>query len=233
MTPPPPAAAAIFARATRAMAAQAAPASVLYDETVTREGLGVRIVQSGGNAVVHLAFSSSPGNDLFQVRGCGAATTLFDVAGKRRYTSELPFWSPFWPSTATVTSVLGVTRARMEADLREASGNAYAATLGAPATIDGGIADHLLLAAQNPSLHPLTDLYVDEQSGLVLRAVAAFKDTSVTDVTGSVTLNFARDGTFWIADSGEIDATVHAYFRRVSGSATFSTSNLRFDACRT
>lgn len=224
-------AAAIYARSVRMMTHQSVLASVTYDETIARRGLGVRVVQ-GTPAVAHLAFSSTAGDDLFYVTQCGVTTTLLDLTSKQRSTAELPFWSPIWPQTATVTSVIGVARARMMNDLRVEAPDAYAATLLPSTIVDGISAYHVrLVARHDASLHPLTDLYADEQSGRILRAVAAFRDESVTDVTGSITLNFERVGNLWVAASGEVDATVHAYLRQVSGSATFSTSNVAFDGC--
>jgi hypothetical protein len=39
-------------------------------------------------------------------------------------------------------------------------------------------------------------------------------------------LNFGNVANLWIVSSGEVDATVHAFLRTVSGSATFAASRV-------
>jgi hypothetical protein len=111
-------------------------------------------------------------------------------------------------------------------DLLTDSTASYATSLVDEEALDGAAVYHLHLIAQDPAAHPLSDLFIDEQTFLVRRAVADFKDTSVTDVTGAVTLNFDRSDGYWLVTSGEVDATVHAFLTQVSGSATFASSGI-------
>jgi hypothetical protein len=67
---------------------------------------------------------------------------------------------------------------------------------------------------------------VDERTYLARRAVAAFTDRTIAPVTGVITLDFAHIAGSWLIASGTVEATVHAYFRTVSGSAAFASSNV-------
>jgi hypothetical protein len=228
--------AAIYARAVRAMDAQQSPAAVTYDETFTPRGLGVRIIMVRGAAVVHIVFSSDATPQVFQVTENSARTELVEAASGQRYAAALPFWSATWlplgPTTpADQSTVIGGVRQKMLGDLSPAGESAYSIALVGVENVGGFAVYHLHMTAQNPATHPLTDLFVDEQSYRVRRAVAAFRDTSLTSVTGDVVLNFASVGNYWMVTSGQIDATVHAFFRTVSGSATFAAS--RVDASGT
>jgi hypothetical protein len=53
---------------------------------------------------------------------------------------------------------------------------------------------------------------------------ADFKNNSVASVTGDVILDFGRVGNYWLVTFGQVDATVRAFFRTVSGAAFFSAS---------
>ncbi|MHB8433735.1 MAG: hypothetical protein ACYDCA_09090 [Candidatus Tyrphobacter sp.] len=85
---------------------------------------------------------------------------------------------------------------------------AYRISLLEVQTVDGAPAFHLRLAArQDASVHPLTDVFVDERNDPAIQAKS------------SVMMP-------WLIASGSVEATIHAYFRTVSGSVTFASSNV-------
>ncbi len=220
----------MYAKMALAMSAVRSPAAMSYDETVSPRGLSVRNIAANGVQVVHLVYSSDKTVLLFHVTQCAGADTarITDAAAPQPYTAEQPFWSAVW-SRGAQSSVIGTVRERMIADLVSADDGAYQIALASPQSINGSAAYHLhLTALHDAAMHPLTDVFLDEQTFLPRRAVADFEDDAVTRVTGVVTLNFDRVGNYWMIDSGEVDATVHAYLRQVSGSAAFTASNVTF-----
>lgn len=186
----------------------------------------------GGVTVVHIVYSKDKTIRVFHVSESSSLPTaqLTDATTSKQYSADTPFWSVLWKSSQQIvpagqSTVVGDTRARMIADLT-ADEVAYSPSFIDMETLNGAPVYHLHLTAEDAADHPLTDLFIDEQSLLVKRAVAAFKDTSVTDVTGSVTLNFDRIAGYWLVTSGEVEATIHAYLTRISGSATFSAAQV-------
>jgi hypothetical protein len=234
---PTPDAGALYSKMVLAMNAQASPHAVAYDETVTPHGLGLRIIDAGGKAAVHVVFSSDPTVRVFHVEQHQAQITadVVDTTSGQHYSADQLFWSATWvtvPSpSATQPTVLSAVRTKMISDLTSASIGDYTLSYVGIADVNGVPAFHVHMAAvKDATAHPLTDVFIDEQSYLLRRAVAAFTDNSVTNVTGQVTLSFDRVAGFWLATSGEVDATVRAYFKTVSGSATFAASNVTFAA---
>jgi hypothetical protein len=234
-TPPaPPDPATLFTEVTGAMSRQQMPSQSSYDETLTPNGLDARIIESGGLGVFHLAFSSSKTPHMFSVtQQRGAMTQIVDQTSGQHYAASVPFWSTTWgafPSTsgtpAPQTTVLERARTEAITDLMTSSEGSYTLSLVGVENLNGVAVYHLHLIAADPVAHPLTDVFADEGSLLVRRALANFKDASITSVTGTLTLNFGPVGSFWLITSGEADATVHAYFETVSGSATFAASNI-------
>jgi hypothetical protein len=215
------------------MSRQAAPSGVTYDETFTPEGLGLRLLDVDGVTVVHVVYSKDKTVHVFHVVESGTQSTarLTDTASGQQYTAAPPFWSVLWTgrqgnATAAQSAVIADTRDRMIYDLLTNSAASYAPSLVGAETLNGIPVYRLHLTAQDAANHPLTDLFVDERTFLVRRAIAEFRDSSVTDVTGSVTLNFDGTQSYWLVTSGEIEATVHAFLTQVSGSATFSATNV-------
>ena len=228
--PPEPDAAALYAKMALAMNAVRQPAVANYDETVYPRGLSVRNVEANGQEVVHLVYSSDKNPHVFEVTQCSSRNSVYvvDPTSGQHYSAEQPFFAAIW-ARAEQTSVIGAARQRMIADLTTATSDAYDVTMAPPQEIGGYLTYHLLLTARSDAgAHPLTDLYLDEQTLLPRRAVASFQDDTVARVTGVITLNFERAGEYWIVGSGEVAATVHAYFRQVSGSAAFVASNVTF-----
>jgi hypothetical protein len=229
-----------LSKMVRAMSAQPSPSPATYDETITPHGLNVRIIASGGQAVVHIAYSSDPKAQVFHVEQDDGQSTggVVDTISGKRYSAEQLFWSPTLSATRSSetnppakgqATVLNAVRTRAIADLLAGSDTYYNATLVGIENLNGMSVYHFhLIARQDPAAHPLTDVFVDEQSYLVRRAVAAFTDNTVANVTGTMMLDFDRIGKFWMLTSGQVQATVHAYFRKVSGSATFAASNVKF-----
>ncbi len=217
-----------------AMSSEAAPPQLTYDETFTPYGLGLRILSVRGTSVVHVAYSSDKTVHVFHVRQTDGQNTvqLVDAASGQQYTAELPFWSPAWlapqapPTPADQTTVISATREKMLADLISANGSPYAPVFAGVENLNGFLVYHLRLSSQDAGVHPLSDVYLDERSYLVRRAIGDFRDTSVTTVTGDVVLDFGNVGRFWLVTAGRIDATVHAYFLTRSGSATFAASRI-------
>ncbi len=223
---------AMYAKMAVAMSAVRPPAVATYDETFYPRGLTTRTVETNGVQVVHLVFSSTDKSPhLMHVTQCGNGdTTRVADASGQDMTIEQPFWSAVWSHVAQ-TSVPGEARQRMLADLTIASDDAYAVTVAAPETIDGSPAYHLkLVAKHDATAHPLTDVFLDEQSMLPRRAVADFQDNAVAHVTGDVTVNFGRVRDYWIVSSGEVDATVRAFGTQTSGSAAFAAENVALAA---
>ncbi|HEY9084554.1 MAG TPA: hypothetical protein VIN40_01230 [Candidatus Tyrphobacter sp.] len=234
-----PDASAIYAKMVLAMSAQRSPSAASYDVTFTPRGLGLRIIDVRGKAVIHLAYISDSTPHLFHVTQSDDRDTseIVDAVSRQRQIAERPFWSVTWagdrPGAASATpadqtTVIESAREKAVADLLTASDDAYGVTLVGIENLNGAAVYHLHLTAQNAAAHPLTDLFVDERSFLARRAVAGFTDHTVATVTGVITLNFWQVGRYWMLTSGEVDATVHAFFRQVSGSATFASSNLTF-----
>lgn len=226
---------AIYARMARTMSGQPRPNALSYDEIVKPQGLGIRIVEDSNGAAVHVAFSSQGTPQVFHVTHDAAGTQIVDVSNGQHYASAEPFWSPLWvapsspsasvASPATNATVLAVVRERALSDLLDGAAP-YRLTLAGIESVGREPAYHLRLAASDQNAHPLTDLYIDERSLLVRRAVAAFTDHTVATVTGVLTFDFARTDGYWMVASGSVEATLHAYFRKVSGSATFAASNV-------
>lgn len=186
-----------------------------------------------GTTVVHIVYSKDRTVRVFHVTESNAQGTeqLAEAGSGQQYTAATPFWSIFWSGQSQTaapaqSTVIADTRARMITDLITNSTAAYTASFVDAETLDGAAVFHIHLTAQDAANHPLTDLFIDEQTSLVRRALATFRDSSVTDVIGAVTLNFGSIDNYWLATSGEVDATVHAFLTQVSGSATFAASHV-------
>jgi hypothetical protein len=217
-----------------AMAALPAQTVNGYDETITPHGLGLKILNVDGMAVVHMAYTKDATPRIYHVaRDGGNSTAVVDASSGQRYTTEQLFWAPTWstrspPSPPSQTTVISSVRQRALADLLAPADDNYTLSLVGVENFNGTPVYHLHLVARDAGAHPLTDVYVDQQAYLVRRAVAAFTDNSVTNVTGVLTMNFDRVGRSWLLDSGQVDATVHAFLQHVSGSATFAASRVSF-----
>jgi hypothetical protein len=228
VTTPAPAAqpAAIYAQMATALARERPPPAMTYDETFKAQGLGVRIVASGPLSIVHIAFSSAGGATTFHVVEMPGRDTasILDTTSQQRYRAARPFWSPAWPRLPPGTApptILDAARATMLTDLRDPRATGYTIT-DAGVVMLGRVPEyHLRLSASGASAHPLTDVYVDVATGRIRSAFGAFTDTSVTNVTGTLQLNFGAIGAFWGITGGAVEATVHAFGRQVSGSAAF------------
>jgi hypothetical protein len=99
--------------------------------------------------------------------------------------------------------------------------------------VENGVSTfHLLLHARtDPSLHPLTDIYVDTVTYRILRAVAAYSASVVIDgYNCTASIDFDSAGPYWIVTDGKIDGSAHVFFQRVSGSYTFTIENPTFPA---
>ncbi len=230
----------IEAKSVLAMRAQGSSPLISYNETFIPKGLGLRILQVHGKTVVHLAFSSATTPQTFQVtQHAGWNTTaILDTRSKQRYVAQRPFWSAVWstvhhskptasPSPAQTTVLLSV-RKKMIGDLLATSDKDYTVSFAGTQTLVGSPVYHLhFIARHDAAAHPLTDVFIDTHSYLVRRAVAAFSESTPASVTGTLTLNFGQVAGFWLVNSGKVAATVHAFFRQVSGSAAFSVSRVR------
>jgi hypothetical protein len=224
---------AIFQSMAGAMAALLAQTVSTYDETITPRGLGLKILQVDGMAVVHIAYTKDTTPRVFHVAREGANAAIVDASSGQHYTAEQLFWSPDWSTHSSATpagqtTVISAVRERALADLLVPTGGNYTLSLVGIENVNGAPVYHIHVVAQDAGAHPLTDVYVDQQTYLVRRAVAAFTDNSVTNVTGLLTMNFDRVGSAWLLDSGQVNATVHAFFQNVSGSATFAASGVTF-----
>ncbi|MHB8141732.1 MAG: hypothetical protein ACYDHD_10875, partial [Vulcanimicrobiaceae bacterium] len=214
----------IEAKSVLAMRAQASPALISYNETFVPKGLGLRILQVHGKAVVHVVFSSATTPQIFHVTQHDGqnATAILDTRSKQRYVAQRPFWSAVWstvhhskptasPSPAQTTVLLGV-RKKMIGDLLAPSSKDYTVSFAGTQTLDGSSVYHLHFVARNgTAAHPLTDVFIDTHSYLVRRAVAAFSESTPASVTGTLTLNFGQVAGFWLVHSGNVTATVHAF----------------------
>jgi hypothetical protein len=234
-SPPPapgtPDAGAMFARMAAAMQSQSPPPALSYDETVVPHGLGLRIMEAGGKAAFHVVFSSDSTVRVFHVEQHDEQNAIVvDNSSSKSYTADQLFLSATWTSmpSGDQPTVLSGVRSKMLADIRNGNGGDYTLSFVGTESVDGSPAYHLHMVAKDAGSHPLTDVFIDEQSYLTRRAIGAFTDNSVTNVTGLINLTFDRAGAFWLVTSGQVDATVHAYFKTVSGSATFSASNISF-----
>ncbi len=223
---------AIYRSAVGAMAALPPQTVSGYDETITPRGLGLKILQVNGMAVVHIAYTKDTTPRVFHVAVDGANTAVVDANSGQRYTAGELFWSPTWSTTPPPTppsqmTVIATVRERALADLLTPADANYTLSFVGIENVNNVPVYHIrLVARQDATAHPLTDVYADQQTYLVRRAVAAFTDNSVTNVTGALTMNFDRVGNSWLLDSGQVDATVHALLQQVSGSATFAASGV-------
>ncbi|HEX8807164.1 MAG TPA: hypothetical protein VF741_09445 [Candidatus Aquilonibacter sp.] len=203
-----------------------------YDETITPHGLGLKILQVDGMAVVHMAYTKDATPRVFHVALDGSSTAVVDASSGQHYNAEELFWAPTWstrspPTPPSQMTVISSVREKALADLLASADGNYTISFVGVEDVTGTPSYHIhLVATQDAGAHPLTDLYVDQQTYLVRRAVAAFTDNSVTNVTGTLTMNFDRVGKSWLLDSGQVDATVHAFMQHVSGSATFAASSV-------
>jgi hypothetical protein len=224
---------AIYQSMVSAMSALPETSVNTYDETITPNGLGLRILQVDGMAVVHIAYTKDATPRVFHVARDGANEAVVDASSGQHYAAEQLFWSPSWsahtpPTPPNQTTVISSVRAKALADLLATADNNYTLSLVGIENFYGTPVYHIHLVAKDAGAHPLTDVYVDQQTNLVRRAVAGFTDNSVTNVTGKLTMNFDRVGRLWLLSSGEVDATVNAFMQHVSGSATFAASNVTF-----
>ena len=238
--PAAPDASAIYAKAILAMNAQSLPPLATYDETVTPRGLDLRVIVVRGEGIIHLAYSSDKTAQIFHVKQSAGQHTadIVDAGSGQSYIAERPFWSAVMPSArpedstpapTDQTTVISTVREKLLADLFAPTAGAYTVTFVGAENLDGSPVYHLhFVATQDAAAHPLADAFIDRQSFLVRRATANFTDRTVTDVTGVLSLNFGLVEKFWLVTSGEVDATVHAYFRKVSGSATFAATDVIF-----
>lgn len=96
--------------------------------------------------------------------------------------------------------------------------------------LDGQPVYHLALRAYgSPNDHPLTDLYVDEASMHVRRAIAEFNfRTALYRVAAKLDLHFAQIGPYWLNDTGTLTAGAHVTMFHVNGSYAYGASHVEF-----
>ncbi len=240
-----PSVSAIYTDMTLAMRKQPSPPEVLYDETFIPHGLTVRIViAKNGVSIAQLVFSSDPSPRTFRVSlSQSGQTDVYDTTTGKHFSEARMFWAATWSrvhpgSTEGNISVeeqagdtgVNAARQRVIADVIVMSDKYYKVSGGGVESLGSAPVYHLQLSAREDKVaHPLTDLYVDPQSFLVRKAVAAFKNEAViSGDTGTITLDFGRIGGFWMVTSGEISARAHAFFTQAAGSASFAVSNVTF-----
>lgn len=238
---------AIYTNMTVAMRKQPSPHDVIYDETFTPHGLGIRIVDAEhGASIAQLVFSSDMSPRTFHVRLSESGQTgVYDLTTGKHFSALRMFWAATWQNvhpSSTNPSVPGEQRAatsgvngardRLIADVIVMSDLYYKVWGGEVESLDKVPVYHLHLSARSDNnAHPLTDLYVDTSSFLVLKAVAAFKNEAmISGDTGTIALKFGRVGAFWMVTSGEVSARAHVFFTHVMGTASFVVSNVTFPA---
>jgi hypothetical protein len=108
----------------------------------------------------------------------------------------------------------------------------YRITLVGTEQIDGLPVYHLAMRPYNsPNDHPLTDVYVDQASSHVRRAIAQFNfHTVLYRVTATLEMHFADVGGYWMNDGGRLTAEAHLTMFRISGSYSYAASDESFPA---
>lgn len=237
---------AIYTKMILAMKQQASPEAIAYDETFMPHGLGIRIVagEHGGRSA-QLVFSTDLKPRTFQVtQSASGETDVYDIASGIHYSQTRMFWEATWstvhPSVMSegaasggrpgADSAVDAARQRVIADVMVMSDKFYRVSGGEVENLDGASAYHLRFAARDDKVaHPLTDVYIDTRSFLVLKTVAAFKNEAlISGDTGTITLNFRRIGSFWMVKSGQVTARAHVLFTHAAGTASFALSNVTF-----
>ena len=106
----------------------------------------------------------------------------------------------------------------------------YKVTFGGFGVENGVTTFHLMLRARtDPSMHPLTDVYVDTVTYRIVRAVAYYARSVVIDgYRCTASIDFASAGPYWIVTDGKIEGTVHVFFGHLSGAYHFTIENPSF-----
>jgi len=96
--------------------------------------------------------------------------------------------------------------------------------------MNGTLTYHLhLVARSDPAGHPLTDLYVDQDTYLLRAVNVRLKNEAyVSGYSGTMRLEFGRVGKFWLVTGGTMSASAHFLLAREKGSLMFAVSNASF-----
>ncbi len=230
----------IYTQMSLAMNAQPHAPAMRFTQRLHGRGISLRIVGDRfGNTAPYLSVSRDRANARFTVEEddrYGIERTT-DESTHAVYPNQRIFWSATWPMIHT----LGLqppepTTPRPRPSLAPLADDvaltdpAYAMRTAGEATVDGARCYHLVLHARgNKEAHPLTDLYVDEKSKLLRRAVMAFRtEEIVAGSSGTIALDFGRVGAYWLVTHGRIDARAHSLLMHAGGAATFVNSAFRF-----
>ncbi len=205
-----PSAATIYARAAHAMQMQVRPPAMEFTQLLDGRGVTVRIVGDAyGDTEPYLAVT----NDLstsaaFRVEEDDAygIDRTTDEDTRAVFPDRRIYWSASW-------SMMHATPRAGE----------YRMTPAGEATVDGAPCFHLRLRTRHrQTTQRLTDLYVDERTDLIRRAVLSYRGRD------SIALDFGRVGAYWLVTHGRITARAQGLFRRAGGYATFVNEGFRF-----
>jgi hypothetical protein len=211
----------MYLRAMRAMKAEAVPPYVQFREHVQARNIRIACDEHGANLT--LKHGDIERIALVSYRSEDASAVSVDLAtGKRCDFALLYPAGASLNSLETATPKPGSTAApdagqdesglKIAAAVRVESARDYRVTFAGNELVDGHPAYHLQLAAyREPLKHPLTDLWIDQDTYLVRRARG---EAAAHFVVGSgrfeATLTFDRIGGYWIVHSEDASAAANA-----------------------
>jgi hypothetical protein len=256
VAPSNPTAAAIFTQMVAAMRRLPDPGPVTYDVSFEPHGLTIALIEHDEAVRPGLLFVSNVAPSILTVHEAGdGMEDVSDQTGKEflgpptffaatwnearsiatrapEFESPAPIASPQAPHTPpSQTRPLpeDTTRREVIGDVATFSDRYY--TLERLPDADGGIYHLRLHARSAPDDHPLTDVYVDPQTGLPVRLDARFRnDVVVSGYRGTMTLRFGSVDGRWMIVGGTIVAKAHVLLSHVAGTVDYRIGNVRFGA---
>ena len=131
------------------------------------------------------------------------------------------------PTDSTETSL---NAQRVLGDVAVDSSRYYRIVLVGLESVDGTPAYHLAMSAyRSENEHPLTDVYVDQATSHVRRAIARFNFRNVLSrVVATLDMHFADVGGYWINDAGSLTAEAHLSMFRINGSYSYAAAGVSF-----
>jgi len=251
--PAEPSAAAIYSKMVGAMRALPDPGSLAYDVSFVPHGMTIALMQRDKTVRPVLLFSPSTTPALLGVRERPDGTVDVTDVSRNTYVGRSTFFAATWNGARSVSTRPAafvspapaangaaspapddgrpvsedVTRRAVIGDVVTFSDRYY--SLERLPDADGHVYHLRLHARADAVAHPLTDVYVDRQTGLPVRLDANFRnDAFVSGYQGTMTMRFGSVDGHWIIVGGAVSAKMHFLLEHAGGSVDYQIVNVRF-----
>jgi hypothetical protein len=251
--PEEPSASAIYSRMVTAMRNLPDPGSLSYDVSFVPHGLTIALIQRDKAIRPVLLFSPATTPAVLGVHERPDGNVDVTDGSGNTYAGRSTFFAATWTSARSVStrsaaSVSASAQANDSASPAPDDGRPVSEDVTRRAVIGDVVtfsdryyalerlpdADdtvyHLRLRARSDAVaHPLTDVYVDRQTGLPVRLDASFRnDAFISGYQGTMTMRFGSVDGRWIIVGGTVSAKAHFLVTHAGGTVDYHIVDVRF-----